>query len=224
MPMGSMNMSHAPSMPSMIGSMNMGSMDKVSPIQALVPNARMLPSQPMIPNIGSMPGSRLATMLPSNPFVKAPQSYDPCYRPPGQMRTMNYTAMDKYCADKARAEREASKPFMPRAYDPSQDRMAQLKQALGSLKRPEPNNTAVRPSAGDPTRGFQVNLPHVVAPLPTAPAVVGGNVDWTSLKSNPATQFLHSQLSLGRPMMPPPALGSAIRLTEPSVNSIHTTY
>jgi hypothetical protein len=168
-----------------------------------------------------MPSMMGARMLPANPFLKAPQSYDPCYRPPGQMRTMNYTAQDKWCADKARAEREASRPFMPRVYEPSKP---QLRDILGSLKRPEPNNTAVRPIAGHPKFGFQTILPSVTAPLPTAPAVVGGNVDWTNLKSSPATQFLHSQLSLSRPMMPPQALGSLVRLGEPSQNSIHTTY
>jgi len=61
-------------------------------------------------------------------------------------------------------------------------------------------------------------------PLPTAPAIVGGNVDWTSSKVTPATQYLNSVLSEGRPMNPPPALGSLLRLGEPSRNSIHTTY
>jgi len=62
------------------------------------------------------------------------------------------------------------------------------------------------------------------APLPTAPAIVGGNTDWTKSKVTPATQYLHSVLSGGRPMNPPPALGSVLRLGEPNINSIHTTY
>jgi len=202
-------------MPSMIGSVNNGNvmMQKVP-----VP---MTASRSMPATIGAM--------LPGNPFLKAPaKAYDPCYRPPGQARAMNYTAQDKWCAEKARAEREASKPFMPRAYDPRDkvmaDRMAGLREAMGNLKRPEPTNTGAKPIDSHPRFGYQTMLPSVTAPLPTAPAVVGGNTNWTSLRSSPATQFLHSQLTLGRPMMPVDALGTFTRLAEPNVNSIHTTY
>lgn len=86
------------------------------------------------------------------------------------------------------------------------------------------NNDSVRPSIGHPRFGFQTRLDHEIKPLPTAPAVVGGNVDWTKAKVSPATQYLHSVLSVGRPMNPPPALGSVLRLGEPNINSIHTTY
>lgn len=86
------------------------------------------------------------------------------------------------------------------------------------------NNTAVRYFDGNPKFGFQTRLNHEIKPLPTAPAIVGGNVDWTKLKVTPATQYLHSVLSVGRPMNPAPALGSLLRLGEPNVNSIHTTY
>lgn len=85
-------------------------------------------------------------------------------------------------------------------------------------------NGGVRKIDGNPRFGFQTMLGHKVAPLPTAPAVVGGNTDWTTAKSSPMTQYLHSVLSVGRPMNPAPALGSVLRLGEPTVNSIHTTY
>jgi hypothetical protein len=87
------------------------------------------------------------------------------------------------------------------------------------------NNDSVRPFIGHPKFGFQTLLnQHSPAPLPTAPPVVGGNVDWTKSKVTPATQYLQSVLSVGRPMNPAPALGSVLRLGEPNVNSIHTTY
>ncbi len=183
---------------------------------------------PLMP-IASMMASRTPMkMLPANPFVKSPMAYDPCYRPPGQMRTMQYTAQDRACAEKRRAEQERNKPFMPEVMAPIQSGasgMAGVLERLRSLPRKdEPTNTGVRPSMGDPKYGFGINLPQVIAPLPTAPAVVGGNVNWAKLTSSPATQFLHSQMSLGRPMMPPAALGSLVRLGEPSQNSIHTTY
>jgi hypothetical protein len=83
----------------------------------------------------------------------------------------------------------------------------------------------VRPFEGHPRFGFHTMLnTHSSGRLPTAPEIVGGNVDWTKSKVTPITQYLHSVLSGGRPMKPPPALGSALGLTEPTVNSIHTTY
>lgn len=101
------------------------------------------------------------------------------------------------------------------------------------FKKPEammsmhPHNGS-RHFTGRPRFGFdQSMMPSdvkTVAPLPTRPAIVGGNVDWTKSKVTPATHYLHSVLSGGRPMNPPPALGSVLRLTEPNVNSIHTTY
>jgi len=78
---------------------------------------------------------------------------------------------------------------------------------------------------GHPRFGFETLLnTHSSGKLPTAPAVVGGNVDWTKTRFTPASQYLHSVLSVGRPMNPAPALGSLLRLGEPNVNSIHTTY
>lgn len=203
-------------------------MSKVS-VGSMMDAERMATGGSMkMPMYGTYGGAGLqmvtGQMLPASPFVKAPQSYDPCYRPPGQMRTMQYTAQDRACAEKRRAEQERNRPYMPRVMEPTKPGMAGVLERLRSLPRPEPTNTAVRPSIGHPKFGFGVNLPQVIAPLPTAPAVVGGNVDWNSLKSGPATQFLHSQMSLGRPMMPPTALGSLVRLGEPSLNSIHTTY
>lgn len=86
------------------------------------------------------------------------------------------------------------------------------------------NNTAVRATIGPRRFGFQTMLSRTQVPLPTAPAVVGGNVDWTKSRVTPATQYLHSVMSGARPMEPPAALGSALRLTEPTIHSIHTTY
>jgi len=87
------------------------------------------------------------------------------------------------------------------------------------------NNTGVRMTDAHPRFGYKTMLnqdtPKI---LPTAPAIVGGNVDWTMKKVSPATEYLHSVLSTGRPMQPPPALGSLLKLGEPSINSIHTTY
>jgi hypothetical protein len=90
---------------------------------------------------------------------------------------------------------------------------------------PYHNNDSVRPFMGHQKFGFQTALNQgSPTPLPTAPPVVGGNVDWTKSKFSPASQYLHSVLSGGRPMNPPPALGSSLRLTEPTVHSIHTHY
>lgn len=87
------------------------------------------------------------------------------------------------------------------------------------------NNQAVRHFEGHPKFGFHTMLNQdTFGKLPTAPAVVGGNVNWSQAKVTPATQYLHSVLSGGRPMNPAPALGTTLRLTEPTVNSIHTHY
>lgn len=83
----------------------------------------------------------------------------------------------------------------------------------------------VRESISHPRYGFQTLLnTHSPAPLPTAPAVVGGNVDWTQAKVTPVTQHLHEFLNRVRPMNSIPAVGSFLRMREPNVNSIHTTY
>jgi len=87
------------------------------------------------------------------------------------------------------------------------------------------NNNSVRPFMGDRKFGFQTLLnTDRHAALPTAPAIVGGNVDWTQRKVSPFTQFLHGAFSAsGRPMRPVPAIGASLNLVEPNVNSIHTT-
>jgi len=87
------------------------------------------------------------------------------------------------------------------------------------------NNSSVRPFDGHPRLGFQTMLnTDSPVPLPTAPAVVGGNTDWTQSKVTPATQRLYSVLSESRAMNPAPATGSGLRLEEPSRDSIHTSY
>jgi len=86
------------------------------------------------------------------------------------------------------------------------------------------NNTAVRQVSGHPRFGFQTMLnQHTSGQLPTAPAIVGGNVDWTKSKVTPVTHHLHNALSGSRNMSPAPMLGSVLRLGEPNNNSIHTT-
>lgn len=106
----------------------------------------------------------------------------------------------------------------------------QIMESDYARKRPfkptnEHNNQATRPFIGHPRFGFETMLnDRTFGQLPTAPAIVGGNVDWASSKVTPATQYLHSVLSGGRPMNPAPALGTTLRLTEPTMNSIHTRY
>jgi hypothetical protein len=76
---------------------------------------------------------------------------------------------------------------------------------------------------GHPRYGFHTMLNQDTAkPLPTAPAIVGGNVDWTKLKATPLTINLHHEMSKFRPMIAPPAVGSFLKLGEPSRDSIHT--
>ena len=98
------------------------------------------------------------------------------------------------------------------------------KQQFNVMGNTNVNNDSARVSVGHPRFGFKVMLPTKVAPLPTAPAIVGGNVDWTKSRVTPASQYLHSVLSVGRPMSPAPQLGSFLSLAEPNINSIHTTY
>ena len=85
------------------------------------------------------------------------------------------------------------------------------------------NNRATRPFMGDPRYGFQTLLSSSKSPLPTAPAVVGGNVDWTQKKVGPATMFFHNEMMNKRQMLPPPTEGSGMFVKEPNQNSIHTT-
>jgi hypothetical protein len=74
-----------------------------------------------------------------------------------------------------------------------------------------------------PRFGFKTMLSGSTVPLPTAPAVVGGNVDWTAARATPVTHKLYDTLLTKRPMGSPPALGSFLRLNEPQQQSIHTT-
>jgi len=94
----------------------------------------------------------------------------------------------------------------------------------GRLRRLEHNNRAVVPVDGHPRFGFQTILDREVKPLPTAPPIVGGNVDWTKSKMTPATKHLHSVLAERRAMNPSPALGTPLKLGEPSRDSIHADY
>jgi hypothetical protein len=143
-------------------------------------------------------------MLGGNLFFKKEPKF--AVMRPGEMRTRQYTAEDAMRDREARARREAQ----PQIYKGG---------------GPYHNNDSVRPFIGHQKFGFQTALNHSSpTPLPTAPPVVGGNVDWTKSKFSPASQYLHSVLSGGRPMNPPPALGSSLRLTEPTVHSIHTHY
>jgi hypothetical protein len=80
---------------------------------------------------------------------------------------------------------------------------------------------AARGHVGNPKFGFQTLLDRVRVPLPTAPAIVGGNVDWANARASPFTHFLSGKMSNKRGMMSPPALGSFLNLKEPNVNSIH---
>lgn len=84
------------------------------------------------------------------------------------------------------------------------------------------NNNATRPFLGDPKFGFKTMLSGEVKPLPTAPAIVGGNVDWTNKKVGPETMFLHHEIMNKRQMLPPPVMGSKLKLSEPTGFSLHT--
>jgi hypothetical protein len=92
------------------------------------------------------------------------------------------------------------------------------------IDRHSPNNTATRPFSGDPKFGFKTILSGESKPLPTAPAVVGGNVDWSQRVVNPFTGFLHGEIAKARPMLPLPAMGTKMFMKEPNVNSIHTNF
>ena len=84
------------------------------------------------------------------------------------------------------------------------------------------NNNATRPFMGHPKFGFKTMLSGESKPLPTAPAIVGGNVDWTQKAVNPNTMFLHSEIMNKRQMLPPPMMGAKMFVKEPNQNSIHT--
>ena len=93
---------------------------------------------------------------------------------------------------------------------------------LKSVRDKYENNSAVRVDA-HPRFGFKTLLSGSKVPLPTAPGIVGGNVDWTSSKVTPVTHKLFDTLMTKRNMGFLPALGSALRLGEPQQQSIHTT-
>jgi len=102
------------------------------------------------------------------------------------------------------------------------ERRARL-DSMPKLMKGTINNDSVRPFVGHSRFGFQTLLnTHSSVPLPTAPAIVGGNVDWTKSKVTPITQHLHDSLNKVRPMNPVPALGSLLKMVEPNVNSLHT--
>lgn len=86
----------------------------------------------------------------------------------------------------------------------------------------EPNNSATRRFMGNPKYGFKTMLMGESKTLPTAPAIVGGNVDWTQKKVGPATMFFHHEMMNKRQMLPPPTEGSGMFVKEPTQNSIHT--
>lgn len=110
---------------------------------------------------------------------------------------------------------------MPRnmVYTPM-DRMRD--EELKSVRDKYNNNSAVRVDA-HPRFGFKTMLSGSKVPLPTAPAIVGGNVDWTSAKATPATNKLFDTLASVRPMNKLPGIGSFLGLGEPHQQSIHTT-
>lgn len=93
----------------------------------------------------------------------------------------------------------------------------------GVMRSDDVNNSGARVSANHPRFGFKtmLNIDSEKA-LPTAPSIVGGNLDWTKAKVTPNTHFLRDALSRVRPMNPAPSLGTSLRLGEPNVNSIHT--
>lgn len=117
------------------------------------------------------------------------------------------------------------RPFVGGTAGIGKPRFGVEKLGRGGLYEDVPINNGSKPSIGHPKFGFTTILnQHSSGQLPTAPAVVGGNVNWVKSKVTPATQYLHSVLSGGRPMNPAPALGSSLKLTEPTINSIHTHY
>lgn len=84
------------------------------------------------------------------------------------------------------------------------------------------NNNSTRPFMGHPKFGFKTMLSGESKGLPTAPAIVGGNVDWTTKKVGPATMFFHHEIMNKRQMLPPPVMGSPLKVSEPTGFSLHT--
>lgn len=104
------------------------------------------------------------------------------------------------------------------------DEMMKVRQAFLEESKQSHNNDSARRIMGDPKFGFKTMLSGESKPLPTAPAVVGGNVDWSQRVVNPYTGFLHGEIAKVRPMMPLPAMGTKMFMKEPNVNSIHTNF
>ena len=86
----------------------------------------------------------------------------------------------------------------------------------------EHNNNSTRPFMGHPKFGFKTMLSGESKPLPTAPAIVGGNVDWTQKAVGPTTMFFHHEMMNKRQMLSPPMMGAKMFMKEPNQNSIHT--
>jgi hypothetical protein len=89
-------------------------------------------------------------------------------------------------------------------------------------RRHDHNNNVTRPFMGHPRFGFKTMLSGESKGLPTAPAIVGGNVDWTQKAVGPATMFFHHEMMNKRQMMPPPVMGSPLKVSEPTGFSLHT--
>ena len=80
------------------------------------------------------------------------------------------------------------------------DEMMKVRQAYLEESKQSHNNNATRPFMGDPRFGFQTMLSGSSKPLPTAPAIVGGNVDWTQKAVGPTTMFFHREMMNKRQM------------------------
>ena len=157
-------------------------------------------------------------MLSRNPFIKAPMDYtynakmpaSPIYTGKDEAMKVRQAMMQ----ESKRKQEEQSGITAPK-YIPGMSFGDMIRQAGH-------NNTATRHIMGDPKFGFKTMLSGESKPLPTAPAVVGGNVDWSQRVVNPYTGFLHGEIAKVRPMMPLPAMGTKMFMKEPNVNSIHT--
>ena len=177
----------------------------------------------------------------ANPFKKLMKGQG------GGLRTMEVKPIDRARAE-ARGGYQSSNPFAPKkggglrtmeVKPEDRARMQKMKDVEKMDFSPEAimkrspvgrarnindiNNTAVAKVDGDPKFGFKTILPASKVPLPTAPAVVGGNRSWKERKVSPITQVLHSKLSEARMMRSMPALDTPLQLEEPNTNSIHNT-
>lgn len=131
-------------------------------------------------------------MLSANPFFKAPIDY-------------SYNAK-----------------MPPKQIWTGKDEAMKVRQAMIEQSKQSHNNNATRQIIGDGRFGFKTMLSGESKGLPTAPAIVGGNVDWTTKKVGPATMFLHHEIMNKRQMLPPPVMGSPLKVSEPTGFSLHT--